>query len=153
MDFIKKSYFKYGLWLSALTLLCLFIMEITGQNNSFDNKSPLIFFLMVIAPALVFYSGIKNLKKSQKNKLTVKEGVQEGIRISIVYGIISPFIFLLYYQINPGILESIKIGYGMSEATDSMIISVDMLAQLIMALFFGAIYSTLISFLLKSKKK
>jgi FtsH-binding integral membrane protein len=153
MKLFGQSYVKYGLLMCAVVVVCLTVMELTGQNQSFD-KSPLTIVWTFIAPAVVWYLGINARKKSQKGKLTFKEGVKEGFKISFVFGLVSPFIFALYYLLfNPQILEYVKTSYGLTNAEDAIVIAVDMLVQFISALIFGTIYAAIISFFLKTKTK
>lgn len=152
MELLKQNYVKYGLIMCAVLLVCLCLMEITGQNQSFDNKSPFQFIFMFIAPFVVWWLGIAAKKKLLKNKMTFKQGLSEGFKISLAYGIVSPFIFLFYYVfINPDIVAYVKVAYNLSEAQDAVVIGVDMLAQLIAAIVFGTLYAAIISLFLKSK--
>lgn len=125
-------------------------MELTGDNESFA-KSPIVTFYTFIAPFIVWYFGIKARKDIQKGKLTFKEGVAEGFKISLTYAIISPFIFPIYYQINPAILGYVKEAYQMPDAANSTIILIDMGAQFIAATLFGTIYGAIVTLLLKKK--
>ncbi len=152
MDLLKRNYVKFGLIQSAIVALCLIVMEITGQNQSFDQKSPLFVVGMIISPFIVWFLGIRNKKKQQKGKLTFKQGFIEGFKISLIFGILSPFIFVLYYLlVNPNILEYVKVSYQMPNASNEAIIVTDMLIQLISAVIFGSIYSAIISFFVKSR--
>lgn len=139
--------------MSGVTAFCLLMMQITGQNDSFDNKSPFQFFFMFIAPAVVWYFGIRAKKKANKGKLTFKQGVIEGLKISVAYGLISPFVFLSYYAINPGIIDYVKSSYNMASSPTPIVIAVDMTAQFVSSILFGTIYASVISLLLRSKSK
>lgn len=150
MNLLKKNYVKCGLILSLITIICLGGMELTGQNQNFD-KSPIGTFLTFISPGIILYFGINAKKKSQKNKLSFKQGVTEGFKISLVYAIISPFIFLIYYLfINPAIIEYLKAAYQLGNVSTNMAITVDMLAQFFSATIFGTIYAAIITFYLKT---
>ncbi len=152
MNLFSRSYVKYGLVMAGVTIICLLLMEITGQNESFD-KSPIATFFIFIAPLIVWFFGIRAKKKKLKNKLTFKKGLAEGFRISLAYAIISPFIFLIYYLvINPDILTYVGQTYGLQTTSKVLIVLVDMIAQFIGAIVFGTIYAAIISFALKSKK-
>lgn len=136
----------------GLTALCLVLMEVSGQNTSFD-KAPLQSLVTLLGPLVVWYMGIYARRTAQKGSLTFKEGVSEGFKISLVYGLVSPFIFLVYYLVvNPGIVSYVRQAYGMAGAPDSSVIMVDMLVQLIAALVFGLVYSAVIALILRSKK-
>lgn len=153
-EFLQRSYVRYGLVQSAITALCLVIMEITGQNESFDQKSPIFLLGTMLAPFVIWYFGIKERRKELKGKLTWKEGVKQGLKISLVYAIVSPFVFLIYYVlINPSIVTNVGEAYQLTNADNTIIITVDMLVQFVAALIFGGVYAAIISFFLKSKSK
>lgn len=152
MDILKQSYVKYGLIMTGLLIGCLALMEITGQNESFENKSPIFFVYQFLAPAVVWYFAIKAKKKELKGKLTFKQGITQGFKISLVFAVISPFIFALYYTlINPAILTYVKSAYGLNQVSDVMIIIIEMFAQFVGAIIFGTVYAAIISFFLKTK--
>ncbi len=139
--------------MSAVTAFCLIMMQITGQNDSFDNKSPFQFFFMFVAPAIVWYLGIKAKKKANKGKLTFKQGLAEGFKISLVYGLVSPFVFLTFYLINPVIIDYIRKSYNMMTQPTYVVIVIDMVAQLVASIVFGVIYASVISLLIRTKGK
>lgn len=152
MKIFEPSPLKYGLLMCAVTTVCLLLMEFTGQNQSFDMKSPFQAFFLIIAPFVIWYLGIKAKKNEQKGKLSFREGWGEGIKISIVYAVFSPFLFLFYYLlINPGIIPWMKDMYGMSASSDALIIALDMTVQFVSAIIFGTVYAAVISFFLKTR--
>jgi len=153
MELLRRNYVKYGLIMSGLIVLCLVYMELTGQNLSFE-KSPVVLAITMIAPFVVWFLGIKAFKKAQGNKLTFKQGVKEGFRISLVYGVVSPFVFLLYYiLVNPQIVQYAATSYGMANASFGVVVGIDMLVQFVSALIFGTLYAAIISFFLRTKSK
>lgn len=152
MNLLKQNHVKYGLIMSGIVALCLILMEITGQNESFDQKSPIFLMGTLVAPFVVWWLGIAARKKLSKGKLTFKQGLTEGFKISLAFGITSPFVFMLYYLlINPEILDYVKTAYMMPSASNGTIIAIDMTVQFVSALIFGSIYAAIISFFLKSK--
>jgi hypothetical protein len=146
---LKQNHVKHGLMLCGVLVVCLLLLEITGQT--FDTKSPLFVVYQFIAPAVVWYLGIKAKKKMQKGKLTWRQGVKEGFKISVVFGLVSPFIFALYYFLNPEILELVRTLYGNTQISDTALLIMDLIGQFISALIFGTLYAAAISFLVKSK--
>ena len=150
MNLLKINYVKYGLLMCAVVVICLLVTELTGNNQSFE-KSPMTLFYTFIAPAFVWYMGIKARKDMQKGKLTFKQGLAEGFKISLVYAIVSPFIFLIYYQINPAILKYVREAYMLTGSTDAMVIEVDMIIQFSSAVIFGTIYGAMATLFLKTK--
>ena len=153
MQFLKISYVKYGLIMTASLLVCLGLMEVSGNNQTFENKSPIFFIYQFIMPAVIWWLAIAERKRLQKGKLSYKQGLLEGFNTSVVFGLTSPFVFGAYYLlINPEILDYVKAAYGMPEASTAMIVSLDLLAQVFSAIVFGSLYGAIISLFLKSKK-
>lgn len=154
MKYLRSIPFKYGLIMTAVTAVCLALMELTGQNESFEMDSPFQLIYMFVAPAVVWWLGIRARKQQQDGQLPFKQGFAEGFKISLVYGLVSPFLFVLYYiLINPGILEYVRSSYGLAGQSDVVVMLVDMIAQLLAALFFGSIYAAIIAFLLRSRSQ
>ncbi len=152
MKYFSSNQIKHALYMSAITIGCFFLMEVTGQNKSFDGKSPFQMLFMFVAPFVVWTMGIGTLKKNQNGKLTFKQGLFEGYKISLLYGILSPFIFAFYYLfINPTIVESVRDMYGLKNMSLQAVIGIDMIAQFISSVVFGTIYSAIISYFLKKK--
>lgn len=152
MQLFKQNYVKYGLLMTGVLVLCLLIMEITGENESFENKSPILIIYQFIMPAVIWYLGLRAKKNLQKGRLTFRDGILEAFKISVVFGIVSPIVFGAYYLfINPGILDYVRSTYGMPYASDSTILAIDLFAQFISAIVFGTLYGAIISFFLKHK--
>ena len=72
MKLLQQSYVKYGLIMTASLVVCLGLMEMTGNNQSFENKSSIFFVYQFILPALVWYLGLREKKRIQKGQLTFK---------------------------------------------------------------------------------
>lgn len=152
MLIFRANPIKYGLLLSALTIVCLTLMELTGQNQSFDHGSPIFLMYQLFAPALVMYLGLQAKKKAQKGKLTFKQGVIESFRISLVFGVTSPFVFAAYYLfVNPAVIEYVRTAFQLTGMSDSVVIKIDMMVQFISAIIFGTLYGAIISLFVKSK--
>jgi hypothetical protein len=145
------NFLKYGLIMNGVLVICLALMHLTGQYSSFEKGAPLdIIFLL--APFVIWFLGLKAKKKELKNKMTFKEGWVEGIKISLVFGIISPFIFMLYYVgFNPGILTYVRDSYGLEGASKSTVIMVDMFTQLLGSVVMGTVYSVVLALFMKTK--
>lgn len=140
--------------MSGIIVLMLFIMQLSGQYQThFPGQSPIEMSTIVIAPFIVWFLGIRSKKSLQKGKLTFKQGLLEGIKISLVFGIVSPFIFAAYYYfVNPEIVGFVRDAYQLdSNASFESVVVADMLSQFLFSLIFGTIYSAVISFFLKSK--
>lgn len=151
MKLFTQNYFKYGLIMSGLSVGCLFLMQVTDQK---PGNSPINIFLTFLAPLAVWFFAILAKKKELNNTLSFKQGVKEAFKISLVYAIVSPFIFMFFYLfINPSWIQFIRETYQMKSANDATVIVVDMGAQFVSAIIGGTIYGAIISFFLKSKTK
>jgi len=154
MKYLLQNHVKYGLIMSKATALFVLFMHFTGQYTNMKEKSPLEMIFIIFVPIIVWYLGIKARKKELKGKLTFKQGFVAGVKISIVFAITSPFVFLLYYTlVNPSMIDFMKKEYMMPNATTGQIIAFDMLVQFLAALVMGSIYGAIISLFLKTKKK
>ncbi|MBA3723755.1 MAG: DUF4199 domain-containing protein [Candidatus Levybacteria bacterium] len=150
MSIAKENYFYWAMVLNVITVLALALMEFSGNNQAYDPQSSLFIAYQFIIPVIVWYLGIRAKKKQLKNKLTFKQGMIEGTLIGLVFGLTSPFIFLIYYTlINPGIVDSIRHGADPTW----LVIGKDMMLSLVVCFVTGLILSPPIAFLLRSKKK
>ncbi|MDQ3099101.1 MAG: DUF4199 domain-containing protein [bacterium] len=151
MDVLKKLSVKYALMLCGVLVLCLIFLQLSGAK-SFDNKSFVFVLYQFVAPAVVWYVGIKERKKQLGDKLTFKQGLRTGFNISVVFGLISPIIFVLYYLfVNPAMLEYVRGAYQMTGASNTMVILADVVGQFISAIIFGTLYAAIISLFLRTK--
>jgi hypothetical protein len=153
MRLLNQGYVRYGLILVGVLVVCLLMMEATG-SKSFDDKSPIFLVYQFIAPAVVWYLGLRAFKKVHHGKMSFKQGVMESLRMSLVFGIVSPFVFMVYYlAVNPGILDYVRLSYGLVGQSDWVVIGADMVVQFIASVIFGTIYGAIISFFIKNKSK
>lgn len=153
MKLFSQNYVKYALIMSGVIALCLIYMEITGENQSFD-KSPIVAAAMFFAPVVIWYLGINAKKKQLKGKMTFHQGLSEGFKISVVYGLISPFLFLFYYIfVNHDILQYVRKVYGLTGSSDAHVIAMDMVIQFITAVIMGTLLGAVASFFLKTSSK
>lgn len=148
---LQKNHIKYGLIMSGILLICLTLMHVTNQYSSFEKGAPLD-TIFVLAPFVIWFLAIRAYKKELKNRMSFKQGLVQGIKISTVFGIISPIIFMLYYTLfNPGILNYVAESYGMKGAPTVAIIAVDMLVQCVGSIIMGTLYIAILSLFMRSK--
>lgn len=153
MKFFSKNQLKYALSMCGVIVVCLIVMEVTGNNQTF-NQAPFSFIYPILAPAIIWYLAITEKKRELKGKMTFKQGFTEGFKLSLLYGILSPFVFLFYYLfVNPEILASVREAYSLKDASNATIISVDMGAQFAGAVIGETLYGAILSFFLRSKNK
>ena len=140
---------KYALIMCGVVIVCLATAELSGQT-----KSPLLAFFPIIAQIVIWYLGIREKKRQQKGKLTYKQGVFEGFKMGLAFGIISPFIFLAYYLVvNPSMIETARSLYQLVGQPDGVVIAVDLTIQCISSILFGILYGAIFSSFLKTKTK
>ncbi len=151
MKIFKINYVYWAMVLNVITVLALALMELSGNNQGYNPQSALFIAYQFIIPVIVWFLCIRARKKQLKNKLTFKQGMREGILLGLVFGLTSPFIFLVYYtMVNPGIVEWLR--HGSSDPT-WWVIGKDMLLSLIVCFVTGLLLSPPISFLLMNKWK
>ncbi len=68
MQLSQFPHVKYALYMCGVLALCLILMELTGQNETFDNKSPLTIIFMFLAPLVIWYFEIKEKKDPDQAK-------------------------------------------------------------------------------------
>ena len=154
MKLLRQSHVKYGLLMSGITVICILCMHLTGQYNNLQEKSPFELIFITVTPLVVWYFGIKARKQELKRKITYKQAFMEGVKISSVYAITSPFVFLAYYTfINPNLMDFMRKEYGLQDASDQMVIAFDMFVQFAAAMIGGTAYGALLSLFLKTKSK
>ncbi|MES2622993.1 MAG: DUF4199 domain-containing protein [Patescibacteria group bacterium] len=142
----------YGLLLTVVPVICLVLMEITGNNLTFDNPTWYDIAIQTVLPVFILYLGIRARKKQLGGLITWKQGTVAGFEISLIFALISPFVFLAYYYfVNFKIIASVRNAYHLTRASDMGVIRIDMLLQFVSALIFGLIVSSIISFFIRSK--
>lgn len=143
---------KYGILLTLVPVFCLLVMELTGNNQSFENVTWWDTALQIILTVIILTLGIRAKKKELGGLMSWKQGVVSGFEISLIFGLISPFVFLAYYVfVNYPIVASVREVYHLKNATDLGVIRIDMLMQFVTALIFGLVVSSIASLFLRSR--
>jgi cyanate permease len=151
MKLLQKNHFKYGLIMSGVLIICLLVLHLLGQQTNFD-EGILLDTIFALAPFVIWFFSLKAYKKELNNNMSFKQGVIHGVKISVVFGVVSSVIFMSYYLLfNPGILNYIATSYGMKNSPTGLVISVDMTVQLLGSIIMGTLYTAILSFFLKSK--
>jgi hypothetical protein len=152
MELLKRNHVKYGLLLDGFLAMCLLWAYVTGDYSKMQNLlAPMAIFTMLV-PLVFYFLGIRAKRNELKGKLTFKQGLKEGFKISLVVGVTSPFVFLIFYLFfAPSLIEYARQAYKMVGASDTMVVTVDMLVQLVGSIIFGTLYGAIASFFLKTK--
>ncbi len=152
MEILKRSYVRYGLLMSGAIASCLLLMYVSGDYSKMQGTSIEGSIVSLALPLIVYTLGIHARKRAQKGKLTFKDGVKEGFKISVVAAITSPFVFLLFYVFfNPNLVDYAREIYRMQGQSDGMVVAVDMIVQFIGSIVIGLVYSAVISLFLKNR--
>lgn len=154
MHIFSHNAFRYGLLMTLLHTVWILFMHISGKYGLESKAIPFDFLFIAFMPLIIWFLGIRARKIAKKGKLSLKDGVKEGFHISLVYGLLSPIVYAIYYLfINPQVVGTLKPEYGLPGVSDMQIILIDMLAQFVSAIIFGTLYAVVISLFLRSKAK
>jgi hypothetical protein len=138
-----KLALKYGLAITAGVILWTIIGHTLVPNPQSVVHSLGAFSFFNILQFSSIFLGIKAMEREQNRKPTFKEGLKQGILISFVYAITAA----LYFAI---VLLVIGTKWMAGEAKPDVpmwVIALQAFAGLtLMAMIFGLVYSTLISF-------
>lgn len=147
-----KIALKYGLMITAVVIAWIaivrFLMGVGSDSRAANVIAPLLFNLTAIA---AIYLGIKARKSELNGELSFKEGLKTGMAISFVYAVSACLFFMIEYLVaGPKLLLS-----EAGPASDPLWqVAVIAYAGLFFgSLFFGLIYSTVISFFLAQRQR
>lgn len=152
MELLKKNHVKYGLLLDGFLVVCLLWVYVTGDYSKMQNPAmPMAIFTMLV-PFVFYFLGIRAKRNELKGKLTFKQGLKEGFGISLVVGVTSPFVFLVFYLFfAPSLIDYARQAYNMTGASDALVVTFDLFVQLVGSIIFGTLYGAIASFFLKTK--
>lgn len=110
-------------------------------------------YIYLVAQVVVLYLGIKEYKeKTRKGKMTLQQGIREGVAISLVYGLFSFLTFFFYYTlINPDALRLAKRMYGLTGFSNTSVILANTASQFLLAVVGGFFVSLIVSYFLAKK--
>lgn len=151
-ELLRKNYVRHGLYITAGLGVWVLLMHTAGRYNPPLKQASGLDFLSVVIPIFFLYKGLK-AKLAKEGKLSYKEKVAEGARISFVTAATSPFVFLAYYMlINPKVIEYAKQVYNMPNASFAQVVLRDLNVQFISSFVGGVIFSLFIAFFVRPKK-
>ncbi len=141
-----KIALRYGLLITAVVVAWIvvvrFVMNI-GADSKANVIAPILFNLAAIVAILL---AMKDRKKELDGDLSFKEGLKTGMGVSLVYAISACLFFMIEFLVaGPKLL--------MSEAGPQVgpmwqVAALAYAGLFLGSLFFGLIYSTVISFFL-----
>jgi hypothetical protein len=109
--------------------------------------TPIIFNVLEFA---LIYLGIKAVEREKGDRLTFKEGVKTGVGISVVYGLALSLFFVIVLKVVGTKFMAMESGAGTGSVSRAQIAQA-FAGLFLLALVFGLIYSTVISFFLAKR--
>lgn len=117
-----------------------------SQKDSTSNFD----LLSILIPIIGLYLGLRAKRNENDNILTYLQGLSTGVKISLVWAVLSSLLFLLYYVgIDKASLEYVGEAYGMKDSSVMRVLMVDLGIQLISSFIFGSLSSLFFAFLVK----
>ncbi len=141
---------KYGLLISVGAMAWVLITHsLVPDRQSLVHQLGGPMFFNVLQFAMI-YLGLKALQHEKRDSPTFKEGLKTGVAISFVYGLITSLFFVVVLAIVGTKWMSNERGAANVPLWRSILVA--FLAFLIAAMFFGLIYSTVLSFFLAKRR-
>jgi len=145
---------RYGMVIAAGIALWVvadhFLLHITGPASRLGFLTPAFFNLLQL---IVLAFGIRARRSQNSGAMTLGTGIGTGMLISLVYAVLACLFFLaLYLIVGPTLLEAESTSFGTNQPQKFVLIGA------FGGMFFGAlvgglIYSTVISFIMRSRNK
>ena len=146
-----KTPLKYGLLITLGAIVWLLIVHYTVKNPASLVHQPGTPIFFNVLQFIMIYLGIQAVIREKGEKLTFKEGIQNGFGISFIYAItLSVFFAILIAVIGPKWL-AVEPGAGEGNVPPSRVAGA-FLGLFLFALVFGLIYSTVISFFVAKRQ-
>jgi hypothetical protein len=145
-----KLAIKYGMIIAIGVMAWVIVTHVLVPNlNSPIHSIGTVTFFNVLQFVSI-YLGLKELERIRKTKVSFKEGIKTGVAISLVYAIAASLFFSgALLLIGPQFMTGDQMAVPQSPMWK---VALQAFAGLgIGAMFFGLIYSTLISFFLAKR--
>jgi len=145
-----KIFLKYGLLIAVLAMAWVLVAHYLVTNPAsmvHQLGTPIIFNVLEFA---LIYLGIKAVEREKGDRLTFKEGVKTGVGISVVYGLALSLFFVIVLKVVGTKFMAMESGAGTGSVSRSQIAQA-FAGLFLLALVFGLIYSTVISFFLAKR--
>jgi len=141
---------KYGLLITLGVMAWVLIMHslITNPNSIVHTLGGPIFF-NVLQFAMI-YLGLKALEHQKGDRPYFKEGLKTGVAISFVYALTASIFFVVVLAIVG--TKWIATEPGAANVPMSRIIVSAFLGLFVLAMLFGLIYSTVVSFFVAKRR-
>ena len=142
---------KYGLLITLGAMAWVLITHTLVPNRQslvHQLGGPVFFNILQF---VMIYLGLKALQHEKRDAPTFKEGLKTGVAISFVYGLTTSLFFVVLLAIV-GTKWMANEGGGAANAPLWRTVLVAFLFFLIAAMFFGLIYSTVLSFFVAKRR-
>jgi|SRR5215470_17572698 len=148
---VTKVALKYGLIITVVIAVWViadhFVLHLSRPGSGLAVLTPIFFNLVQL---VVLFLGIRAKRSELRGALNAKQGVISGLAISLVYGLSACLFFLALYGIlGPKLLENEPASSGNGQPASTVLL-VSSAGLLLGALVGGLIYSTVISFTLRT---
>ena len=142
---------KYGLLIAVVAIAWVLIAHYVVSNPAsvvHQLGTPIIFNVVQFA---MIYLGIKAIEREKGDRPTFKEGLKTGVGISVVYGLALSLFFVIVLAVVGTKFMAMEPGAGSGRVSRSQIAQA-FVGLFLLALIFGLIYSTVISFFLAKRR-
>lgn len=146
-----KTSLKYGLLIAILAMAWVLIAHNVISNPAsivHQLGTPIIFNVLQFA---LTYLGIKAVEREKGDRPTFKEGLQTGVGISVVYGLALSLFFVVVLVVMGSKWMAVEPGAQAGRVSRAQIAQA-FVGLFFLALIFGLIYSTVISFFLAKRR-
>jgi hypothetical protein len=142
---------KYGaviaLGVAVWALADHYLLHLSRPDSKAAFLTPVLFNLLQL---VVLFLGIRAWRHENRDQLTVRQGVWRGLAISLAYGVLACIFFLAFYLIvGSKVLENESGTFG-ADRPEKYVLLGAFAGLFSTALIGGLIYSTVISFVLRT---
>ena len=142
---------KYGLLIAVLAMVWVLIAHNLISNPAsivHQIGTPIIFNVLQFA---LIYLGIKALEREKGDRPTFKEGLKTGVGIAAVYGFTLSLFFVVVLLVMGPKVMAVEPGAASGNLSRAQIAQA-FVGLFLLALIFGLIYSTVISFFVAKRQ-
>jgi len=142
---------KYGLLIAVLAMVWVLIAHNLISNPAsivHQIGTPIIFNVLQFA---LIYLGIKALEREKGERPTFKEGLKTGVGIAAVYGFTLSLFFVVVLLVMGPKVMAVEPGAASGNLSRAQIAQA-FVGLFLLALIFGLIYSTVISFFVAKRQ-
>ena len=142
---------KYGLLIAVVAIAWVLIAHYVVSNPAsvvHQLGTPIIFNVVQFA---MIYLGIKALEREKGDRPTFKEGLKTGVGIAAVYGFTLSLFFVVVLLVMGPKVMAVEPGAASGNLSRAQIAQA-FVGLFLLALIFGLIYSTVISFFVAKRQ-